>query len=144
MIACGCIAGTHDVLRVALKGDKAASSAEEEVQRTVLLPFAHAVVPVVDRAKRRMEITPPEGLLELVTTAKKAAKKSAKKAASKKSAKNGNPCWPGFVPVPGKEPGTKGSCKPEPGEHSKAAKKATKKAAAASKLEKAGKGKAKK
>lgn len=39
----------------------------------------------------------------------------------------------------GKKPGTKGSCKPEPGKHSKATKKATQKAAAASKLEKAGK-----
>ena len=61
------------MLRVALKADEAASSAEEEVQRTILLPFASAVVPVVDRANKRMEITPPEGLLELVTTAKKAA-----------------------------------------------------------------------
>ena len=46
------------MLRVALKADEAASSAEEEVPRTVLLPFASAVVPVVDRADRRMEITP--------------------------------------------------------------------------------------
>ena len=62
------------------------------------------------------------------------AKKSAKKAASK-----GNPCWPGFEPTPGKKPGTKGSCKPEPGKHSASTKRATQKAAAASKLEKAGK-----
>ena len=34
-------------------------------QRHVLLPFAKAMVPVVDLAARRMEITPPEGLLEL-------------------------------------------------------------------------------
>ena len=73
-----------------------------------------------------------------MTTAKKAAKKSPKKSAKKFSG-DGNPCWPGFEPTPGKEPGTKGSCKPEPGEHSAATKKATKKAAAASKLEKAGK-----
>ncbi len=69
---CSCIAGAHDVLRVALKADEAVNSAEE-VQKTVLLPFARAVVPVVDRANRRMEITPPEGLLGLVTTAKRAA-----------------------------------------------------------------------
>jgi hypothetical protein len=56
----------------------------------------------------------------------------------KKSSLTKNPCWPGFEPAPGKEPGTKGSCKPEPGKHSAATKKATQKAAA-SRLEKAGK-----
>ncbi len=72
-----------------------------------------------------------------MTTAKKsAAKKSpAKKSARKAAAKSG-PCWPGFEPVPGKKSGTKGSCKPEPGAHSPATKKATQKAAAASKLSK--------
>jgi hypothetical protein len=50
-----------------------------------------------------------------------------------------NPCWPGFEPTPGKKTGTKGSCEPAPGLHSKATKKATQKAAAASKLEKASK-----
>jgi hypothetical protein len=58
---------------------------------------------------------------------------TAKKSATK------NRCWPGFEPVPGKAPRQKGSCKPIPGEHSKATKRATKKAAAASKLEKQGK-----
>ena len=44
------------------------------------------------------------------TTAKKAPakKKAAKKPAAKK--KSGNPCWEGYEPVPGKAPGTKGSC----------------------------------
>jgi hypothetical protein len=69
-----------------------------------------------------------------MTTAKKSAKK-----ASKKSVSKDNPCWPGFEPVPGKKPMTKGSCKPEPGGHSAATKRATQKTAAASKLEKAGK-----
>ncbi len=64
------------------------------------------------------------------------AKKSAHRAASKSSSP-ASPCWPGFEPVPGKQPRTKGSCKPVPGEHSKATKRATQKAAAASKLEKA-------
>ena len=32
-----------------------------------------------------------------------------KKAASKKE--SGNHCWVGYEPVPGKTPGTKGSCK---------------------------------
>jgi hypothetical protein len=55
------------------------------------------------------------------------------------TAKKKNPCWPGYEPVPGKEPGTKGSCKPVAGTHSKATKRATQKAAAASHLEKQGK-----
>jgi hypothetical protein len=58
---------------------------------------------------------------------------------AKKSARAKNRCWPGFEPVPGKAPRQKGSCKPIPGKHSKATKRATQKAAAASKLEKQGK-----
>lgn len=69
---------------------------------------------------------------------------AAKKSAIKKSSSKKNPCWPGFEPTPGKTPGTKGSCEPEPGKHSKATKKATQKAAAASRLEKAGKSNPKK
>jgi hypothetical protein len=69
-----------------------------------------------------------------MTTAKRAIPKK-----TSKTTKKGNPCWPGYEPTPGKTPGTKGSCKPEAGEHSKATKRATQKAAAASKLEKAGK-----
>ena len=41
----------------------------------MLLPFASEVVPVVDREDRRMEITPPVGLLDLVTTAKESRPK---------------------------------------------------------------------
>ncbi|CAL5229645.1 g13009 [Coccomyxa viridis] len=64
--------GTHDVLRIALKAEGAPSAEErEQGERTTLLPFASEMVPVVDRASRRMEITPPEGLLDIVTTAKK-------------------------------------------------------------------------
>ena len=81
-----------------------------------------------------------------MTTAKKApAKKTpgkkaaAKKTPAKKSAEEGNHCWPGFEPTPGTKAGEKGSCEPVKGEHSPATKKATAKAAAASKLEKAGK-----
>lgn len=33
----------------------------------ILLPFAKELVPVVDLAARRMEVTPPAGLLELAT-----------------------------------------------------------------------------
>jgi len=71
------------------------------------------------------------------STAKKAAKKSSAKKAAKKSS-SANHCWPGFEPTPGKKAGEKGSCKPVPGTHSKATKRATQKAAAASKLEKQG------
>ena len=71
---------------------------------------------------------------------KSPAKKSAgKKAPAKQSAAEGNHCWPGFKPTPGKKAGEKGSCEPEPGAHSKSTKKGTQKAAAASMLEKAGK-----
>jgi hypothetical protein len=63
---------------------------------------------------------------------KTAHKKSVKK--STKPADQTSRCWPGFTPVPGKDPGEKGSCKPKakqtPGE-----KKADSRAAAASKRE---------
>jgi hypothetical protein len=36
-----------------------------------------------------------------------------KSSSGKKAAKKGSRCWPGFEPVPGKAPFTKGSCKPE-------------------------------
>ncbi len=76
-----------------------------------------------------------------MTTAKKSAKKTPAKKTAKKAAKKssgGDNCWPGFEHTPGTTPGEKGSCKPVPGEHSKATKKATQKTAAASKLQKAG------
>ncbi len=76
-----------------------------------------------------------------MTTAKKApAKKSAaKKAPAKKAAKkaakkssSAQHCWPGFEPVPGKEAGEKGSCKPKKSQ-TKSEKKGDQKAAAATK-----------
>ena len=67
------------------------------------------------------------------SAAKKApAKKSAKKAAKKSAAQT---CWPGYQSVPGKAPGTKGSCEPKP-HQTKGEKKADSKAAAARKQEK--------
>jgi hypothetical protein len=79
------------------------------------------------------------------STAKTASNKTANKASAKKStkpAKTTSQCWPGFEPVPGKAPMTKGSCKPKahqtPGE-----KNADARAAAGSKLQKAGGNKAK-
>ncbi len=66
--------------------------------------------------------------------AKKAAGKiAAKKAPAKKATGNAAHCWPGFEPVPGKEPGTKGSCEPK-AKQTAGEKKADSKAAAASKL----------
>ncbi len=57
-------------------------------------------------------------------------------------AKKTSRCWPGFEPVPGKKPMTKGSC--EPKTHQTAAeKKADARAAAGSKLQRAGGNKAK-
>jgi hypothetical protein len=69
--------------------------------------------------------------------AKKSATKKPPKKAARKATKN--PCWPGFQPVPGKRPHSKGSCEPIPGPHSKATRRATQRSAAASKLSKQGK-----
>jgi hypothetical protein len=76
-----------------------------------------------------------------MASAKKSSPRRASKETSSKSKKasttaKANPCWPGFEPVPGKAPRTKGSCKPKPGPHDKPTRRATRKAAAASKLEK--------
>ena len=86
------------------------------------------------------------------TTATKAsAKKSAAKATTakkdslikqKRSTGDGPACWPGFERVPGKEAGTKGSCKPKP-DQTAGEKKEDAREAAGSKLRKAGGNKAK-
>jgi len=36
----------------------------EATTKTVLIPFVHAIVPVVDLVQQRIEITPPTGLIE--------------------------------------------------------------------------------
>ena len=59
------------MLRVRLDG---LAVREGEAPRTMLLPFARAFAPMVDRAERRMEITPPEGLLEAATEERLPAK----------------------------------------------------------------------
>ncbi len=56
-------AGTHDILRIHLT--QTADDIKRVGVRTVLLPFVRDLVPVVDLAERRMEILPPEGLLDL-------------------------------------------------------------------------------
>lgn len=61
--------------------------------------------------------------------------------AKKAPAKQGDHCWPGYKPVAGKKPGTKGSCAPKANKTA-AQKEADGIAAAASKLRKAGGSKA--
>jgi 16S rRNA processing protein RimM len=51
----------HDLLEVELHQEKQG----EKSRKPVLIPFVKAIVPVVDLATSRIEITPPEGLLEL-------------------------------------------------------------------------------
>jgi 16S rRNA processing protein RimM len=51
----------HDLLEV--KFDAAFS--EDKAGKTVLIPFVMEIVPVVDLATRRVEITPPPGLLSI-------------------------------------------------------------------------------
>lgn len=78
MIVCMCLtfstflgAGTYDTLRVQLSGVSDGEGEATTSSRTVLLPFAAEVVPVVDRQARSMEITPPAGLLDIVTVQEK-------------------------------------------------------------------------
>ncbi len=61
-------AGTYDTLRVQLTTDSGSGEGASTSSRTVLLPFVAEMVPIVDRQARRMEITPPAGLLDIVTT----------------------------------------------------------------------------
>ena len=111
--------------------------------------------------------TPGKSAAKKVAAKKSAAKKvpakkqAAKKSASKKSASaaqgsskkqslikqkrstgSGPACWPGFERVPGKEAGTKGSCKPKPNQTA-GERKEDAREAAGSKLRKAGGSKAK-
>jgi 16S rRNA processing protein RimM len=51
----------HDLLEV--KFDPAFD--EKKAGKTVLIPFVMEIVPVVDLEKKRIEITPPVGLLSI-------------------------------------------------------------------------------
>ncbi|MFN6564395.1 MAG: ribosome maturation factor RimM [Nostoc sp. ChiSLP01] len=51
----------NDLLEVKLHE----SFASDKKQKTVLIPFVEAIAPVVDLQTRRIEITPPAGLLEI-------------------------------------------------------------------------------
>jgi len=68
---------------------------------------------------------------------KSAAQKSAAKKTLVKKPSSDQTCWPGFEPTPGKAAGEKGSCKPK-AKQTSAEKKGDAKAAAATKLGKAG------
>ncbi|MBW4592494.1 MAG: ribosome maturation factor RimM [Brasilonema angustatum HA4187-MV1] len=52
----------HDLLEVQLHQE---GQLGEKSQKNILIPFVKAIVPVVDLAAGRIEITPPDGLLEL-------------------------------------------------------------------------------
>lgn len=53
------IAAGNDLLEVEL------DNKGKDTKKTVLIPFVKEIVPVVDIENKRVEITPPEGLLEL-------------------------------------------------------------------------------
>ncbi|WP_066426073.1 ribosome maturation factor RimM [Anabaena sp. 4-3] len=57
------IAAGNDLLEVKLP----VSLDSKQKQKTVLIPFVREIVPVVNLPARRLEITPPAGLLELAT-----------------------------------------------------------------------------
>lgn len=74
---------------------------------------------------------------EKTTVKKAAAEKKESLVRAKRSTGDGPACWPGFQRVPGKEAGTKGSCKPKPNA-TKDEKKEDAREAAGAKLRKAG------
>jgi 16S rRNA processing protein RimM len=58
----------HDLLEVKFDPDFVTNHEEfktDKEQKTVLIPFVMAIVPIVDLATRRVEITPPPGLLSV-------------------------------------------------------------------------------
>lgn len=54
----------HDLLEIAPVSSEEQSN-EKTKKRNLLIPFVEAIVPVVDIVGKRMEITPPDGLLEI-------------------------------------------------------------------------------
>ncbi|BDA44835.1 Ribosome maturation factor RimM [Coccomyxa sp. Obi] len=78
--------GTYDTLRVQLSGSDSEGEASTS-SRTVLLPFAAEVVPVVDRQARSMEITPPAGWLDIATIQEKKKKNVRRRPAVRKPKK---------------------------------------------------------
>jgi 16S rRNA processing protein RimM len=58
----GIISAGNDLLEVKRSVQAQASQKQSE---TVLIPFVKPIVPIVDLSRRRIEITPPSGLIEL-------------------------------------------------------------------------------
>lgn len=54
----------NDLLEVALTPQDAAADTSQAQPRTALIPFVEAIVPVVDLTNSRVEITPPDGLID--------------------------------------------------------------------------------
>lgn len=83
--------GTYDVLRIELRDDLIFQDGEQqsdtEVKRgrkkTILLPFAKDLVPVVDLNENLMLITPPEGWLDIVAADRHGKKNSRRKGNSR-------------------------------------------------------------
>lgn len=62
------IAAGNDLLQVKLHHlsvDGKEDMTKDKGQKTVLIPFVKAIAPVVDLSAKRIEITPPPGLLEI-------------------------------------------------------------------------------
>lgn len=59
------LAGSHDLLQVRLEHVGGAKEAPSASATTALIPFVKEIVPVVDRGSRRIEVDPPEGLLDI-------------------------------------------------------------------------------
>lgn len=62
------ISAGNDLLEVKLDRSSASDKGQmalDKRQKTVLIPFVKAIAPVVDLEAKRVEITPPAGLLEL-------------------------------------------------------------------------------
>lgn len=60
------ISAGNDLLEVQLHSSKdEGQRTKDERQKTILIPFVKAIVPVVDLEAGRIEITPPPGLLEI-------------------------------------------------------------------------------
>lgn len=73
----GLIAGTHDLLRVKL--DHSTDIVDLNLAPTAMIPFVKEIVPIVDRAERRLGIEPPEGLLNIPAMIKNAGTPKKKK-----------------------------------------------------------------
>jgi 16S rRNA processing protein RimM len=56
----------NDLLEIELNQDSSNQETEnKQPQKNILIPFVKEIVPVVDLVAKRIEITPPEGLLEI-------------------------------------------------------------------------------